>query len=271
MTLSSRNRFFMAGIILSAAALAAIAILSVRILPLYPDLLKASRLTSWLGRIIPPAPYVSFAVMTALVVYALITLALIYYFFEKTQSPEILFFALFACSCAFEGARIALPLRAAYSLPGAYAAAAARALLFARYTGIFSLFAGSLYSAGLEMQKQGRVVLITMTAALVLALGIPIDGLSWDSSLTMIYGYMGMFTLVEWGLILITAAGFLVSAYSRGSREYLYISGGSLLVCAGKYLLLRADTWITPLPAFALLALGSWFICARIRRIYLWL
>jgi hypothetical protein len=267
----------MAGIFVSAAMFAAIVMFAFRILPFYPDLLKEANRRSFgflqglTGLLVRPDPYIPFITTAVLVIYALITQILIYYFFEKTQSPEILFFALFACSCAAEGARISLPLRMAYGLPGIYAAMASRALFFARYFGICSLFAGSLYAAGLEMQKQGRVVLITMAAALVLALGVPIDGLSWDSSLSMIYGYMEMFVLVEWGLILITAAGFLVSAYSRSSREYFSIAGGTLLVCAGKDMLLRADTWITPLPAFALLVLGTWLICTRIRRIYLWL
>jgi hypothetical protein len=36
-------------------------------------------------------------------------------------------------------------------------------------------------------------------------------------------------------------------------------------------MLLKADSWMTPLPALALLALGSWFICGRLHRVYLWL
>jgi hypothetical protein len=277
MTLSSRNCFFKAGIAVSLGTLIVITALAFKIAPLYPGLVAgASRrplgiIQGLAGLITGPSAYVPLITMAAAAVYALITQILIFYFFEKTQAPEILFFAIFAFSCAFEGIRVTVPLRTVYDLPGVYLIMAARVLFFARYAGIFSLFAGSLYSAGLEMQKQGRVILITIAAALVFALGVPVDGLSWDSSLTMINGYSRMFALVEGGIVLITMASFLTAAYSRGSREYLFIGGGSLLVCTGKDILLRADTWITPLPALAVLVLGTWFICTQIRRIYLWL
>jgi hypothetical protein len=209
--------------------------------------------------------------MSAACVYALITMVLIYYFFEKTQAPEILFIALFVLSFGVEASRIMVPLRMVYELPGVYLVMASRVLLFGRYFGIFSLFAASLYAAGLEMRKQGNILLIIALAALLLALGIPVDGISWDSTLSMIYGYASMFRLVETGIIVMTMITFFVSAYSRGSGEYTLIGIGSLLVFIGRNMLLWADTWISPLPGLALLAAGTWFICSRLHRVYLWL
>jgi hypothetical protein len=115
------------------------------------------------------------------------------------------------------------------------------------------------------------VVIIILVATLVIALGMPLDGLSWDSSLSMLSGYPSMFLLVELGITLITTVSFLVSAYSRGSREYIFIGIGSLLVLIGRNMLLGADTWLTPLPALAILGLGTWFICGQLHRVYLWL
>jgi hypothetical protein len=148
---------------------------------------------------------------------------------------------------------------------------ASRILLFGRYFGLFSLFAASVCAAGMEMQKQGNIIFILAIAALVIALSIPIDGLSWDSSLSLMYGYASMFKMVEIGIILITMVSFFVSAYTRGSREYVLIGIGSLFVSLGRNLLLGADTWLTPLPGLLLLGLGAWFICNQLHKVYLWL
>ena len=47
-----------------------------------------------------PSAYVPFFTMLAAVVYSLISIILIYYFFEKTQSTEILF-SVFLFPCPF--------------------------------------------------------------------------------------------------------------------------------------------------------------------------
>ncbi|GHU60881.1 hypothetical protein FACS189445_1640 [Spirochaetia bacterium] len=276
MTLSVRNIYFRAGITLSLLALVTGLSLSVFLFPVYPQVAAAAVRTAGgiqtlAAHLSAPHPYVPLVTMLSMVIYAFISMILIYYFFEKTQSPEIFFFALFVGSVAFEALRVMIPLAAVKGLPGAYPVMASRLLLFARYFGVFSLFASSVYAAGLGVQKQGNIVFITVIAAMILALGVPVDGLNWDSSLIMLCGYSSMLKMVDVGILLITAVSFFISAYSRGSREYIFIGIGSLLALWGRSILLTADTWFTPLPGMALLAAGTWIICVQLHRVYLWL
>jgi hypothetical protein len=276
MTLTVRNAYFKAGITLSLLALAAALSLSFFIFPAYPQVGAAALRSPGVSQALvshffEAVPYVSLVTMLSAVIYACITMSFIYYFFEKTQSPEILFFALFAVSLAFEALRVMVPLAAVKELPGVYLVIASRILLIARHFGVFSLFASSVYAAGLGVQKQGNIVVIIVIAAVVIALGVPVDGLAWDSNLMMHYGYTSMLNMVEVGIMLITAVSFFISAYSRGSREYIFIGIGSLLASSGRAILLTADTWITPLPGLALLAAGTWIICVQLHRVYLWI
>jgi hypothetical protein len=277
MTLSNRNYFFKAGIVISSVNLIGIVIVSHKLFPLFPNLISLSLrrsqsiIQALVGRFLSPAPYVPFVTIIIAVAYALITLILIYYFFEKTQSPEILFIALFTLSFAFESARLIVPLRAVWELPGLYLIASYRLLLFGRYSGLFSLFVAGVCASGFEIRKPGNVILLISGAALIIALGVPIDGLSWDSTLGFIAGYASMFKMVEIGIILITAVSFFVSAYTRAAREYLFIGIGTLLVCIGRNVLFASDTWATPLLALAILVAGTWFICHQLHQVYLWL
>jgi hypothetical protein len=276
MTLSERNLYFKIGILLSVAALALVIVTAYMILPVYPALTAAGQRASGLAqsllsRFLEPAPYVPFVTILASVIYSLVTVALIYYFFEKTQSPEILFVVFFILSFTFEAARVMVPIRMQFELPNVFLVMAWRVLLFGRYFGVFSLFAASVYAAGLQLLKQGYFIFIIAIATLVIALGVPIDGLSWESNLGMINGYSSMFRLVEAGIAVITMISFFIAAYSRGAREYIFIGIGSLLVYVGRNLLLTADTWVTPFPGLVILGLGTWFIASYLHRVYLWL
>jgi hypothetical protein len=277
MTLSQRNFCLKWGILISALCLLLILTLARKILPLYPYLAEtaAERVpgivqaaAAWLFAPVPQAP---FATMTAAVLYALITALLSYFFFEKTHSPEITFFAFFALSCTFEILRIMAPLRELYDFPSALLIWGAKILLFGRFFGVLSLFASSVYAAGLDFQKQGNIALGIALVTLIVALGVPIDGMSWDTSLTMISGYSPMFHLVESVIMIMSVLSFLVGAYIRGTREYLFVALGALLVSLGRNLLIGADTWAVPLVGLALLAAGTWFITGRLHQVYLWL
>jgi hypothetical protein len=276
MTLSSRNGFFKIGILFSLLALVVTASASFVIFPVYPQagstaIRAAGIIPALVSPFFPPLPYVPFFTMVCAVIYAFITIILIYYFFEKTQCTEILFFALFVVSFAFETIRIMVPLNAVNEFPIVYLVITSRALIFGRYFGLFSLFAASVYAAGLGEQKQGNIVFIIAIAAMVIALGAPVDGLAWDSCLMMISGYASMFKMLEAGIILITMASFFIAAYTRGAKEYILIGIGSFLVFFGRAMLLVSDTWVTPLPGLLMLAAGTWLICVQLHRVYLWL
>ena len=224
-----------------------------------------------IGNFFNPELLAAHCCIAALVVYAFISIIFSYYSFEKTQSPEILFVVFFAVSFSPETLRLILPLGWVYEIPSLYSLAASRIILFARHIGIFSLFSASLFAAGYGVQRQRNVVMIMIVTALVIALGVPIDSQIWDSSLTMINGYASMFRLIEAGTFLTTAVSFFIAAWSRGSREFVFIGGGTVLVFLGRTILLSADTWMGMPFALAFLAVGTWLVCNYLHKIYLWL
>jgi hypothetical protein len=277
MTLSGRNGLFKAEIVLAALSTLIVIAASFVVLPAYASL--SAGLTRHSEGVFHAIVirfqhmnlYAVHASIVGAALYALLVLILIYHSFETTQSPEILFVAFFAGSFAFEALRLILPLKEIYEIPSLYLLMASRMLLFSRYFGIFSLFTASVYAAGLEVRKQRNVILVITVATLIIALGVPIDTQTWDSTLNMINGYVSLFRLIERGIALITVISFLIAAYSRGSKEYVLIGAGAFLAFLGRNLLLNADTWVSPLPGIMLLSAGIWFICTQLHKVYLWL
>jgi hypothetical protein len=277
MTLSTRNIFFRGGIFLAAFSLILVAAGGYISYSAFPGAAAAAALRpggitqKLIANLAVPSSYVPLWTMLVAAAYSFISIILILHFFEKTQSPEILFIGLFVISLTFEFARLIIPIKAVFPLPAFFAIAASRVLLFGRYFGLFSLFASGVYAAGLDAQKQQSLLLMLIFAAMVIAMNVPVDILVWDSTFMMQPGYRFMFSVVEAGVLAITVASFLISAFTRGSGSYVLIGIGVFLAFAGRNILINSDTWITVLPGLAILSAGTWCICSRLHTEYLWL
>jgi hypothetical protein len=277
MTLADRNMVFKAGIAFSFVCMVICIIGSIKAFPAYS--LMENGITHRAGGVLNFFTTKFFAVkltavhacILALVLYSVFSMFFIHYFFEKTQSPEILFVGLFAVSFSLETLRLIIPLMNVYEIPSFYALAASRINLFGRYFGIFSLFVASVYAVGFEAQRQHYVIIILIATTLIVALGVPIDTQTWDSSLNMINGYVSMFRIIEAGTFLITTISFLIAAWTRGSREFAFIGVGSVLVFLGRNILLTADTWAGPPLGILFLTVGTALICTKLHKFYLWL
>ena len=221
--------------------------------------------------LVKPSAYVPFWTMLGAAAYSLISIILIYIFFEKTHAPELLFFAFFVMSLSFEFARIMIPLKEVFPFPTMYLITASRVLLFGRYFGLFSLFSAGVYAAGLDAQRQQNFFFLSVLLAMFIAINIPVDSLVWDSTFMLLSGYRSTFAMVEAGILAVTVTSFFVSAYTRGSRSYIFIGIGSFLLFIGRNIMLFSDNWITPLPGLLFLAMGTWLACSRLHREYLWL
>jgi len=267
---------FKAGIILGFLSAAFILAVSLNTIKIYSSLNTESfrrpdgLFQNLIGGFIQPNLYAVHISIAALAVYSLVTLIFILYHFEKTQTPEIPFFALFVLSLAFESARLMMPLQHIFNIPSFYLLLASRILIFSRNFGLFSLFAASIYAAGMESQRQRNVIFIITVASLIIALGTPVDTFTWSANFEPISGYGSVFRMLNTGVFLITIAGFLIAAHAQRSKNYLFISIGAFLVLIGRSILLGADTWLS-LLGIALLGAGTWFICIYLHKVYLWL
>jgi len=277
MTLSTRNIFFRGGIFIAALSLILVAAGGYFAYPAFPDAAASAAARSGgitqklISGLAEPSSYVPLWTMLGSAVYSFISIILIYHFFEKTQSPEILFIGLFVISLTFEFARIIIPLKDALPLPAFFSIAASRVLFFGRNFGLFSLFAAGVYAAGMDAQKQQSFLLMLILAAMVIAMNVPMDTSVWDSTFMVWAGYRFMFSVVEAGIMAITVASFFISAFTRGSRRYVLIGIGVFLSFAGRTILVNSDTWITVFPGLAILSAGTWCICSRLHMEYLWL
>jgi hypothetical protein len=147
MTLDQRNRFFIAGIALSALCILGALVQFGHFIAVYPELIAgaARRSPGFLQilaeMVFPPSAWASLVSVCAALFFALGASIANYFFFEKTHCPEILFLGLFAASFAFEILRFLIPLKQVYGFSGVFLGEGARILFFGRFFGVLSFFA----------------------------------------------------------------------------------------------------------------------------------
>ena len=276
MKLSERNAFFKAGIAFCAISTLLILAASFIVVPVYSGMEENLRRPSdffqvFIGKFIKADYLAVHASLIMSVVFSLFGLSFILYYFEQTSSPEIIYVAIFSVSLSFEALRLILPLNLIYSIPSFYLMISARALLFVRFFGAFSLLAASICAAGLEVQKIHNIILAIFITALIITFGVPIDTGTWDTSLNMSSGYNFHFRMIEIVVFLCAILGFFVAVNVHGSRDYAYIGLGVMLAFLGRNLLLKTDNWVCPVPGIILLSVGTWFMCSKMHKIHLWL
>jgi len=277
MTLSERNTIFKIGIVFCSICALFVIAASLLIFPVYSKIMEeyirrpANIFQFLTGIFMKNDYYAVFVSLAASVLYSLIGIISIYFFFERTSAPEILYIAMFTISFAFEAIRLILPLNHIYIFSLFYVSLASKFLLFIRSFSVFSLFAAGLCAAGLEIQKTRNVIFVIIIAAAVITLGVPIDGSNWDTSMNIVNSYASTFAFVELLAFITTMISFFIAAKIRDSREYVNVAIGAMLALIGRAFLLDVDNWLGPIPGIILLSIGTTFLCSKLHKIHLWL
>jgi len=276
MTLSERNVFFKIGIVFCAVCALLAAGVSLLTVPIYPEMAEnprrpASLFQSFSAIFLSNNNYAVHVSVSVSVLFSLITMVLIHFFFERTPAPEILYISLFTISFSFEAIRLVLPLHFIYSFPPLYLLFAARTLFFARFFGVFSLFAAGVCAAGLEVRKTRNVIFVIILAVMVITIGVPIDVQTWDTGFNMVNGYNSLFRMVDLAAFIAAMLSFFIASNVRGSKEYVYVAIGVILAMTGRNILLGTDNWAGPVPGILLLSVGTWLLSSKLHKIHLWL
>jgi hypothetical protein len=190
--------------------------------------------------------------------------------FRKTTSYEILFFALFACSLAFDALRSLIVLSIGLDSPSAYAALLCRFVYFGRWAGNLSLFAASLYSVGMKHEKAGRDIAVVLFLSVILATLMPINSGFLMESFLFRPGYASILRFAWVSVSALCLVNYLFAAYLKGSRDYTLMGLGVLLAMLGRDILFfMTDPLLCAIGLVSLSSGGMLFI-RRCFRLALW-
>ena len=274
MTLVSRNRIFLSLFIL--AVIFIIATSAVFILAFTKGTILFPETTQRLFSVpalplLTPNMFAAISAATVLLVYAAMILGISLVNFEKTRSMEIIFLAIFALGCLFEGIRIWLPVFNFWANHSPLYVLIGKLLFFGRALSVVSLLALALISLELENKQNIEMNLVVVTAvATLLARLTSIESLIIPSNCSIRFGYEKMFLTVTAVTFLVGFLSMLYQSNNRGSPEYTRVAVGFILLSFGYLLLTQADAILPFALGTILLVTGSIIFLVNLHRFYTW-
>lgn len=274
MTLVSRNRIFLSLFIL--AVIFIIATSAVFILAFTKGTILFPETTQRLFSVpalplLTPNMFAAISAATVLLVYAAMILGISLVNFEKTRSMEIIFLAIFALGCLFEGIRIWLPVFNFWANHSPLYVLIGKLLFFGRALSVVSLLALALISLELENKQNIEMNLVVVTAvATLLARLTSIESLIIPSNCSIRFGYEKMFLTVTTVTFLVGFLSMLYQSNNRGSPEYTRVAVGFILLSFGYLLLTQADSILPFALGTILLVTGSIIFLVNLHRFYTW-
>lgn len=275
MTLSARNKLLMTVFVTAILFIIATAIITATAFILHKPAVPAD--TERLFGILdanPVAGYnfaAAFGSAVVLVLYMAVAICLVYVNFEKTQSAEIIYFALFLVGTMLEGIRIWLPAYNIWTTFSSVYILLGRFLFFGRMLATLALIFLVLLSINQNAHQEAeRNTLIIATTAGVFAWIVPVDTMTIPSNCAVRFGYERLFIALS---SMCFAAAFVAmrnQSRSVDSREYRTASNGYITLIAGYLMLTQADSILSLGAGTLLLVLGTVVFLSNLHRYYMW-
>lgn len=195
--------------------------------------------------------------------FALITSCLIKYSFEKTQSPEIIYFIGFLFGCLLETTRLLIPilnLWTSYSIATIFIG---KAVFTGRLTVVFSLLFASIFPRDAQNQEPERNLLFIFIFSLIFAVFIPIDSGTIRSSVMPQIGFNTLF-------ICIFSFIFVLSCVSLFFTERKKLLIPYMMLILGYIFLVFSSNLILLILGIVLSTYGAYSYLGKIHNHYLW-
>ncbi len=194
----------------------------------------------------------------------------VYFTFEKTKSPEMLYFFAMLIGFFCKTILLCIPL---FSLQNGYTVflqSISSIAFFGQMQVIVSiLFQGVLVSQA-DTRDSDKFIGIVSVVALAFSVIVPIDVRGIATDFSPQYGFNSIFEVIRIVFIVITFASMYLSPTSKKSDDYKKASIAFLVLCIGYVILLDTTRLANFCVGSACLLLGTIYFLRKLHRYYMW-
>lgn len=265
MTLTTQNRFLIAGIFLVTVLCAGYCLL----LLYFGHRLTASWNLLQIFHSYQNHPF-PWKAITGTVLFSLAASAVFLRFFRKINSSQIFFFIIFLYTLSLDGLKILHLFIGLFQLPLNYHGILTRCIYFAKLSGIFFLFSCSLSSNKGNYQSTGLIILIGIFAAVTITTFIPVDSVVLNNAFLNTLGNLTELLIAAGLVLFLAAANYFITGYNQGNREYIVLGISFILIGVGReFLFFLPEGWFM-IFGFVFLISGAMLYGKRMYKFYLW-
>lgn len=202
--------------------------------------------------------------------YSIFITIFVFFYFEKTQAIEIIYFMAFVIGCLLEGCRIFVPTENLWKPTSMILAIISRIIITGRMAASFGLLFSALFNEVEQRQYVERNFVILFMLSILIGKMYPISTMEILTTYTTQIGEKVLFSVFEHVLMIST---LLIITYEGISNHLENISNqviGCALIIIGHKLLCGADCYITVALGITSLTAGSLVYLKYLHSIYLW-
>ncbi len=209
-------------------------------------------------------PYMYFTLYVPIVGFT------IYFSFEKTKSPEILYFITMLIGFFAQSFLLCIPIFSLHKGYTLFLNSISSLAFFGQIQVILSiLFQGVLVTQD-ESRDTDRYVGIISVAALAFAAIIPLDFTTIEQDFLPTYGFESVFSTIRIVFILVAFVSMILSPASKKSTDYKKASISFFLICVGYTILLNTSTLLSFSIGSVLFTFGTVRFLKRLHWHYMW-
>ncbi len=194
----------------------------------------------------------------------------IYVTFEKTKSPEILYYIAMLIGFFAQSIALCIPLFPNQSEYSLFFNSVSSVSFFGQIQILLSiLFQGILVSQE-EARDSDKFLGIISVTALIFAVIIPIDMTRIAFEYAPTYGFESLFQIIRIVFIIIVFGSMVLSPTSKKNKDYRNASIGFFGLCMGYAIIMQSTILIIFVIGLLALVIGTVFFLRKLHSFYMW-
>ncbi len=268
MTLSTQNKFLLFFSFLSAI-IGAFFIVGI-IVFFYNSALNAPDTISLISLLTETTQVYSIHTLIFFALYVPIAGFTVYFTFEKTKSPEMLYYIAMLIGFFAETFLLCIPI---FSLQNGYTTflhSISSIAFFGKIQVILSILLQGVLIAQEASRDSDRFIGIISVVALAFAVIIPIDVTTITVDIFPSYGFESLFSIIRVSFIIIAFCAMFLSPASKKSADYKKASIAFFIMSIGYIILTNTKSFISLCTGSLFVIIGTAFFLKHLHNYYMW-
>ena len=199
-----------------------------------------SSVHAFMGTLVTPYSYSALAATALLAVYTPLTCMIVNYVFEKTQSPEILYFLGFLAGCMVETFRLCIPLFDLWNGYSKFLIYIGKLVFAGRILSVLSLLFSAVFSADDKIQEADRNLIIAIVISVVFATAVGIDTRTILPSMMVNTSFQSFFMFARIFIAAVTVIAYLFNKKVKTMFSYVLLFSGYMCLTLASNILTAA-------------------------------
>lgn len=218
---------------------------------------------SIISTLVAPYSYAALASIATLAIYTPLSCLIVGYVFEKTQSPEILYFIGFLAGCMVETFRLCIPLFDLWNGYSKFLIYIGKLVFAGRILTGLSLLFSAVFSSDDKIQEADKNLIIAIAVAVVFAAAVAIDTRTILPSMMVNTSFQSFFMFARIFIAAMTVIAFLFNKKTKTMLSYVMLFSGYMC-------LTLADNILVAAFGFIFLWIGTETYFRGLHNYYLW-